>query len=187
METQVKNTAGLCTSCQRCFLYSNCKIVMEACETSLDGYNRSADILKNRLDTKEKENKPCAVTCENTFPEAWGFLKWSAETTPINKGENNNFACIQRTALAHARAKCSHTPLHSPVAQQLHHWKRKTSFRSSNSHPFVKPQQNKTGIDTDLALCRKFLRLFIFSTQQNFSHWRKKEERNKKPPLEILM
>lgn len=28
---------------------------MEACETtSSDGYNRSADILKNRLDTKEK-------------------------------------------------------------------------------------------------------------------------------------
>lgn len=28
---------------------------MEACETtSLDGYNRLVDILKNRLDTKEK-------------------------------------------------------------------------------------------------------------------------------------
>lgn len=71
MERQVKNTARPCTSCQRCFVYINYKIVMEACETtSLDGYNKLVDILKNRLDTKEKENKPCTVRCENAFPEA---------------------------------------------------------------------------------------------------------------------
>lgn len=44
---------------------------MEACETtSLRGCSGLVDILKNELDTKEKENKPCTVTCENAFPEA---------------------------------------------------------------------------------------------------------------------
>ena len=80
------------------------------------------------------------------------ILKRSAENIPITKGENNHFACNQRTALARARAECSHTPLHTPVAQQLHHRKRKTSSRSSNSHPFVGPQQNKTGIDRSSTL-----------------------------------
>lgn len=72
------------------FIYSNWEVVMEACETtSLDGYNRLADILKNRLDAKGKENKLFTVRCENAFPEACGFLKWSGEAIPFIKGKKS--------------------------------------------------------------------------------------------------